>query len=166
MLTSRDHRFTAPEWADRLARPTKDRRYQSTRTGAVVAFEYLPWKRLSAAARTLDQLERDLARGCMALPKLSADSWTAGDVITVLNLFPERSRRRALAHWRGFLGWVADWRDVPEIHRQLRLLPKLPQPALPIYDLFEPFEQEALWRLTAKSSQGAASPEPTQEVRL
>lgn len=143
--------FTPREWADRLDRPTKDRRYQSTRTGAVVAFEYLPWKKLSAAARTLDQLERDLARGCMAFPEMDASGWTAGDIITVLNLFPEGSRHRALAHWRGFLGWVADWKDVPELHRQLRLLPKLPSKPVPIYDLFEPIEQEALLRAADES---------------
>jgi site-specific recombinase XerD len=143
--------FTAEQWADRLARPTKDRAYQLTRTGAVVAFEYLPWKKLSAAATSLDQIERDLARGCMAFPDMEPGDWTAGDIITVLNLFPERSRHRAISHWRGFLGWYADWHDMPELHRQVRLLPRMPKKQIPVYDLFEPAEQEALLRGTARS---------------
>jgi site-specific recombinase XerD len=136
--------FTAQEWADRLARPIKDRRYQSTRTGQAVAFGYLPWKRLSAAAATLDQYERDLARGCIAFPDHQPGDWTAGDIVTVLNLFPEGSRKRALAAWRDFLTWAADWNDQPELHRQLRMLPRLKQGPTPVYEIFEPYEQERL----------------------
>lgn len=141
--------FTAREWADRLARPIKDRTYQSTRTGEAVAFNYLPWKRLTAAAKTLDQYERDLARGCMAFPDMEVGDWTASDIITVLNLFPAGSRKRALAAWRDFLGWAADWNDLPHLHRQLRLLPKIKQNSTQVYEVFDAVEQEALLRASA-----------------
>lgn len=59
--------YTFREWT-RILRDTKDKSYQSTRLGADV-LDYLAWKRLQrAAARTLDQYERDLRVLCLVAP--------------------------------------------------------------------------------------------------
>src|SRR5881628_100783 len=54
--------------------PVRDKRYRLTEVGKVVA-DYLSWKEIEdgAAARTLDQYERDLARLCLHHPRLELE---------------------------------------------------------------------------------------------
>lgn len=137
-------RYTAAEWTDRLARPLKDRRYQSTRTGVVVAQEYLPWKRLSAAPSTLDQYERDLARGCNAFPDRGITDWSPADLIQVLNLFPTASQYRAKAAWKDLFKWAVDWGHVEHQLNPARLLPKIAQKSGRVYDIFGDAERQRI----------------------
>lgn len=136
--------YTAAQWADRLAEPLKDRRYQSTRTGYVVAQEYLPWKRLSAAARTLDQYERDLARGCVAFPEHGPADWSTTDLIQVLNLFPAGSRHRARAAWNDFFKWAIDWGHLNGKPDPTKLLPRMKRQRQRVYDVFGDAERQRI----------------------
>jgi len=61
--------LTRSQWAAMMRAPLRDKSYQLTGLGAAVT-DFLAWKRVNGAAeRTLDQYERDLARGCLLYPE-------------------------------------------------------------------------------------------------
>jgi len=85
----------------------QDKRYRLTALGKTVA-EYLSWKEIEdgAAARTLDQYERDLARLCLAHPRAEASQLEADEYRKVIAAFPPLSRKRATAVYRDFSRWL------------------------------------------------------------
>src|SRR5215831_4185522 len=88
---------------------TRDQSYLKTRLGPHVQ-QYLAWKRLGrTAARTLDQYERDLARLCLLLPDKDVDEVRVEDIMLALQMFPERSWKRARAAWNGFFRWAVNF---------------------------------------------------------
>ena len=61
--------------------PLRDKTYQSTRLGRDVA-DFLAWLELGGTSpRTLDQYERDLARGALMFPDRDAGTLEDGDAL-------------------------------------------------------------------------------------
>jgi site-specific recombinase XerC len=85
----------------------RDKRYRLTALGKAVA-DYLSWKDVEdgAAARTLDQYERDLSRLCLGHPCADVDELTADEYRSVIAAFPPRSRKRTTAVFRDFSRWL------------------------------------------------------------
>jgi integrase len=91
------------QWAAIMRAPLRDKSYQLTGLGAPVT-DFLAWKGLDGAAeRTLDQYERDLARGCLLDPEQTLATVESADILQVLLLFPAPSRHRARAAWSSFI---------------------------------------------------------------
>ncbi len=69
---------------------------------------YLSWKEneAGAAARTLDQYERDLARMCVMLASRTVHEVTTDDLRAVRDSFPKGSRKRVTAALRDFWRWL------------------------------------------------------------
>jgi site-specific recombinase XerD len=90
-----------------LREPVRDKRYLETKLGPVVT-AYLSWKdnEAGAAARTLDQYERDLARMCVMLANRTTDEVTTDDLREVRDSFPKGSRKRVTAAYRDFWRWL------------------------------------------------------------
>jgi site-specific recombinase XerD len=85
----------------------QDKRYRLTGLGKAVA-DYLSWMEIEdgAAARTIDQYERDLSRLCLAHPRSEVAGLTADEYRQVIAAFPPRSRRRVTAVFRDFSRWL------------------------------------------------------------
>lgn len=146
MSTLAEPRFTLREWS-RMVRGTLDHSYQSSRLGADVT-EYLAWKRLSrASARTLDQYERDLARLCKLVPK-RVEEVDVGDLMLVLEVFPEGSWKRVRAAWGDFFNWAV--REGKRPDNPVARLPKLRPTPDPVYDLWTQHELDLLVAGTRK----------------
>jgi site-specific recombinase XerD len=90
-----------------LREPVRDKRYLETKLGPVVT-AYLSWKdnEAGAAARTLDQYERDLARMCVMLANRTIHEITTDDLREVRDSFPRGSRKRVTAAYRDFWRWL------------------------------------------------------------
>jgi len=99
--------LTAPDDVGMIDQPVRDKRYRFTALGRVVA-DYLSWKEIEdgAAARTLDQYERDLARLCLHHPRLELEELAVDEYRLVIASFPPRSRKRATAVFRDFSRWL------------------------------------------------------------
>lgn len=133
-------RFTFLEWRELSRAMMRDKSYVATPLGSDVV-EYLAWKRLDAAERTLDQYERDLRLVCLAIPEGVAGI-THTHLQLVLEAVPEPSRKRVRAAWSDFFRWaVADGRrpDNP-----VARLPRLRKAAEPVYDLWTQDELDLL----------------------
>jgi integrase len=101
--------LTRSQWAAMMRAPLRDKSYQLTGLGAAVT-DFLAWKRVNGAAeRTLDQYERDLARGCLLYPERTLETVESADILQVLLLFPAPSRHRARAAWSSFFKWAYLW---------------------------------------------------------
>lgn len=110
MSATLDLRLTPTEWATYSREPTRDKRYRElSQLGADLA-DYLSWGAVEAgkAPRTLDQYERDIARGLVLFPDLGRDQWTKTHMRTVLAEFPPGSRPRAHSAWSDFWRWMYD----------------------------------------------------------
>lgn len=146
MSSLAEPRFTLREWS-RIVRGTRDHSYQSSRLGADVT-QYLAWKRLSrASARTLDQYERDLARLCKLVPK-PLEMVDVGDLMLVLDVFPEGSWKRVRAAWGDFFKWAV--REGRRPDNPVDRLPKLRPTPEPVYDLWTQHELDLLVAGTRK----------------
>lgn len=146
MSSLAEPRFTLREWS-RIVRGTRDHSYQLSRLGADVT-EYLAWKRHSrASARTLDQYERDLSRLCKLIPK-PVDGVDVGDLMLVLDVFPEGSWKRARAAWGDFFKWAV--REGRRPDNPVERLPKLRPTPEPVYDLWTQHELDLLVAGTRK----------------
>lgn len=113
--------------------PLRDKSYRATGLGTdVVAF--LAWMELGgASARTLDQYERDLARGALMYPTLPLEEWTDTEVLHVAKRFKPAERRVRVAAWRSFFKWAMRTRRVdrnpcdqlPDIRKQAPKVPRV-----------------------------------------
>lgn len=92
--------------------------------------------------RSLDTLERDLARLAVNLPRATVDSVTTPDLILVLQSVPPKSQARV----RWAFGVLFRWAQLFD-HRPddpMRKLPKLKPIPKQVYDIFDRAEQAAL----------------------
>jgi integrase/recombinase XerC len=86
--------------------PTRDKSYQSTRLGRSVA-DFLAWKTIERRAeRTLDQYERDLARGALMFPSKGIEEFGPSELLHIASKFSDRERRVRMAAWRSFFKWA------------------------------------------------------------
>ena len=94
--------------------PLRDKSYQATRSGRSVV-DFLTWKRIGQAAeRTLDQYERDLARGCLMFPHVGLEQWTDRELLHVAASFKDKERRVRMASYRAWFKWGIRTRRIRE----------------------------------------------------
>ena len=92
--------------------PLRDKTYQSTRLGRSVV-DFLAWKELAGRRpRTLDQYERDLARGCLMFPDKAIDEITGSDMLQIAKSFADAERRSRMEAWKGLYKWARKTRQV------------------------------------------------------
>ena len=86
--------------------PLRDKSYQQTAMGRSVV-DFLAWKKTgNAAPRTLDQYERDLARGCLMFPAVPLEAFGDSEMQHVAASFQPKERRVRVAAWRSFFRWA------------------------------------------------------------
>lgn len=122
----------------------QDRSYQAeTRLGGTVE-NYLAWKRLSAAPRTLVIYEGYLARLCIDLAHIdpAVDEVTSEMLLHALSIYPRGSLRLVRTAYSDFFKWACRWghRD----RNPVDLLPSIPEPPMKVYDVFTAVEQAQL----------------------
>jgi integrase/recombinase XerD len=122
--------------------PTKDKSYAATRLGRDVA-DFLAWLELGGASpRTLDQYERDLARGALMFPDKTVGELEDGDALHIAKQFKPLERRVRVAAWRSFFKWA---RQTRKAHANpFDALPTIRRPQQKVPDLFTEAEIEAL----------------------
>jgi integrase len=92
--------------------PLLDKSYQATRLGRSVV-DFLAWKRIALAAdSTLDQYERDLARGALMFPDKGIGEITDGDMAQIASQFKDAERYSRVAAWKSFYKWAIRTRQV------------------------------------------------------
>ena len=126
--------LTAAEWAARLRAPVRDHSYRLTGPGSAVV-DYLAFKQMSgAAARTLDQYERDLARLCILLADRTLETIESEDLLHVVSTYPRPSQRRAAAAYRDFFKWAYAWGKRPD--NPMDRLPRIKREPVPLLEVF------------------------------
>lgn len=122
--------------------PLRDKRYQQTRLGRDVA-DFLAWLELGGASpRTLDQYERDLARGALMWPEKGWAELSDGDAIQIAKAFKPGERRVRVAAWRSFARWALRTRRIER--NPFDVLPAIKRPQQRVYDIFTDAECELL----------------------
>ena len=125
--------------------PTRDRSYERAKLARDVA-DWLAWLELGGtAARTLDQYERDLARGCLLFPDVALEDWTDSELLHVMRRFKTKERRVRMAAWRSFFKWARQTKRITE--NPMETLPVIKQPKPKVIDVFSDAEVEALLSL-------------------
>ena len=125
--------------------PLRDKTYQSTRLGRDVA-DFLAWLELGGASpRTLDQYERDLARGALMFPEKGLADLSDGDMLHIAKRFKPGERRVRVAAWRSFYRWAKRTRRTT--FNPTEALPDLRQRKQPVIDVFSEAEVDALLAL-------------------
>lgn len=86
--------------------PLLGKAYQATALGRPIA-DFLAWCELGGkAARTLDQYERDLARGALMFPDRGPAELTDEEALHIARSFSPGQRRVRVAAWRAFYKWA------------------------------------------------------------
>lgn len=125
--------------------PLRDKTYQSTRLGRSVV-DFLAWMELGGAAdRTLDQYERDLARGALLFPSKGIADLTDGDALQIARLFQPAERRVRVAAWMSFYKWARKSRQVTT--NPFDALPILKRQPQKVIDVFSDEEISVLEQL-------------------
>lgn len=128
--------------------PLRDKSYQHTRLGGSVV-DFLAWKELGGAAeRTLDQYERDLARGCLMFPDTSLEQFGDTEMLHVARSFKSGERRVRCAAWRSFFKWALRTRRVTV--NPTDVLPDMPQGPKKVFDTFSEAESTLLRSLPVR----------------
>ena len=84
----------------------RDKAYQHTKLGPSVV-DFLAWKTAgNAKPRTLDQYERDLARGALMFPNVPLEKFGDKEMGHVAAAFKPKERRVRVAAWRSFFKWA------------------------------------------------------------
>ncbi len=114
--------------------PLRDKTYQRTRLGRDVA-DFLAWLELGGSSpRTLDQYERDLARGALLFPSKAIADLTDGDIFQIAKQFKPGERRVRVAAWRSFLKWAIRTRRIDRNPADtLPVIKKQPQPVIRVF---------------------------------
>lgn len=136
--------LTLPELAAMMREAIRDRRYQQeTRLGGVVA-EYLAWARLKLAARSLEIYEGYLARLCILLADRdpAVDEVTPEMLLEGLGEHEPGSFKIVRTAYNNLFEWAVLWDRCSR--NPVAKLPKLPEPAMKVYDIFSVPEQERL----------------------
>lgn len=122
--------------------PLRDKTYQSTRLGRDVA-DFLAWMSLGGASpRTLDQYERDLARGALMFPDHGITDLSDGDMLHIARAFKDRERKSRVAAWRSFYRWGK--RSRRTTFDPTEALPTFKAQPKKVYDIFSETEIEML----------------------
>jgi integrase/recombinase XerD len=94
--------------------PLKDKTYRRAKLGRDVV-AWLDWMEMGgAAARTLDQYERDLARLCKLFPRKSVDEITDADLLSLAKRFKHDERRVRMAAVRSFFKFCKQTRRISD----------------------------------------------------
>jgi integrase len=114
--------------------PLRDKRYREAALGPDIV-AWLAWLKLGGTARrTLDQYERDLARGALLFPSRSLAELTDGDLFQIACQFKPGERRVRVAAWRSFLKWAVRTRRIERNPAdQLPEIKKRPQPVIRVF---------------------------------
>jgi site-specific recombinase XerD len=135
-------RLTLAEWAEKMREPTKDRSYLLTRLGPSVD-AHLAWLRLGRRAdRTLDSVERTLARLAISFPESDVGDLTIEDVILFLQFYKPPSWRKISSHLRGYFKWAIAFGH--RVDNPIDRLPRIENEAPPVFPIFTAAEQAAL----------------------
>lgn len=125
--------------------PLRDKSYRATTLGRDVA-DFLAWMELGGASpRTLDQYERDLARGALMFPDTPLQAWSDAELLHVAKRFKPAERRVRVAAWRSFFKWAMRTRRVDR--NPCDQLPDIRKPAVKVPRVFTEAECEALMAL-------------------
>lgn len=128
--------------------PLRDKSYQQTRLGPSVA-DFLAWKETGGAAEsTLDQYERDLARGCLMYPKTPLEDFTDSQMLQVARAFRPGERRVRVAAWSSFFRWACKTRRITA--NPCDALPEFKQQGQKVYDIFSEEEIAVLCDLPVR----------------
>lgn len=122
--------------------PLRDKSYRATTLGRDVA-DFLAWMELGGASpRTLDQYERDLARGALLFPDKDAGTLEDGDALHIARHFKPAERRVRVAAWRSFYKWALRTRRATL--NPFDALPVMRRQQTTAHDIFTDAETEAL----------------------
>ena len=122
--------------------PLRDKSYRATTLGRDVA-DFLAWKELGGTSpRTLDQYERDLARGALMFPDKDAATLEDGDALHIARQFKPGERRVRVAAWNSFYKWALKSRRATV--NPFDSLPDFKRPGRKVHDLFTTAEIEQL----------------------
>lgn len=125
--------------------PLLDKSYAATRLGSSVV-DFLAWKKMGGAAeRTLDQYERDLARGCLMYPNTPLEEFSDSQMLHVAGAFHDAERRVRVAAWRSFFKWALRTRRISV--NPTDALPEMKQPPQRVIDVFSDAEVAVLEEL-------------------
>ena len=128
--------------------PVRDKRYRETALGRDVV-DFLAWLELGgAAARTLDQYERDLARGALMFPSTDIGNWTDAELLHVARSFKPAERRVRVAAWRSFFRWARQTKRVHE--NPTETLPTIKRTPQRVIDTFSEAEVALLEALPVR----------------
>lgn len=130
--------------------PLLDKSYRQTRLGPDVA-AFLAWFELGgAAARTLDQYERDLSRGCKMYPHTRLEEWGETELLHVARSFRPKERKPRMAAYRSFFKWARTSRRIQ--YNPCEILPAFKQQKQRAPDIFNDAEIVALTGLPIRDA--------------
>lgn len=143
--------LTPDEWQAILHDPVRDKAHLKTELGREHLASYLEWAVTEANKRpkTVDQYERDLARGCRMFPNIPAAAWTKDHIRAVLASFPEGSRARVWAAHSDFWKWM--WAEERTEATPMRGVRRPKPPPRKIPEVFEAHERERLIEAAGRS---------------
>ncbi len=145
MTATAEPRLTARQWAAIMREPLKDRSYQLTEAGSSVT-AFLAFKQLSRRSeRTLDSIERTLARLVTLHPEKTMGDFASEDILDFLAAFNPPSRPKHRSHLAEWFRWAVAWEHITR-DPMLRI-PEIPHEPAPDIDLFDEREQELLCAL-------------------
>jgi integrase/recombinase XerD len=108
--------------------------------------DFLAWLELGGASpRTLDQYERDLARGALMFPTKGLCELTDGDLAHIAKRFKPLERRVRMAAWRSFYRWAKRTRRTT--FDPTEALPDMRPRRQKVIDVFSEAEVDALLTL-------------------
>lgn len=122
--------------------PLRDKSYRATGLGTDVA-AFLAWMELGGASeRTLDQYERDLARGALMFPAKGIADLTDDDALHISRQFKPAERRVRVAAWRSFTRWGKQSRRITV--DPFDAVPRIKRQGQKVHDIFSDAECELL----------------------
>lgn len=128
--------------------PLRDKSYQSTRLGPSI-IDFLAWAKSGGMmASTLDQYERDLARGALLYPQTTLEDFTDSQMLQVSVQFQDAERSSRVAAWRSFFRWANKTRK--RSSNPCDALPDYRRPKQKHIEIFSPEEIEVLCDLSLR----------------
>lgn len=123
----------------------RDHSYRETALGPDVV-DFLAWMELGGtASSTLDQYERDLARGCVMFPNHDLTTLTDSELARVIRSFPPKSRRVRKAAYDSFYRLAMRTQRVEK--NPMILLPDIRRAPQKVVDVFSDTEIDDLMSL-------------------
>lgn len=145
MTAVAEPRLTARQWAAIMRAPLKDRSYQLTKAGSSVT-AFLAFKQLSRRSeRTLDSIERTLARLVTLHPEKTMGDYASEDILDFLIAFNPASRPKHRSHLAEWFRWAVAWEHIPK-DPMLRI-PEIRRDPATVPLIFDEREQELLCAL-------------------